>query len=203
VPRLIPLFLLLVNLYSCAAPVPSASPTPSATATITPTLTPTATPTELATATITDIPKPSGWENLPQNVSPILNADGSWGISVGNEVKPIPGAVFDSTGLHMTLDTGRTIDIPVNELQTKLAFDQDLNLLQIFDTENIISAEYDGGVGQPDSPEYVAGQGWVDIQELAKTACDNTMSCFFENVRNMPINTVTVNFTSTGIFKKN
>jgi hypothetical protein len=182
--------------------LPSITVIPISTATITPSLPPTETPT--ATATATEIPRPVGWENLPQNFTLVPNADGSWGIRLGNEAKSIPGAIFDSAGLHLTLDGGRIIDISDNEFKTKITYDQDVNLLQIFDTENIISAEYDGGVSQPDSPDYVAGQGWVDMQELGNKACSQFENklCFINQDRGSPAGTVGVGLASTGIFRK-
>jgi hypothetical protein len=195
--RLSLLILFLALLCGCAAP---ASPTPSATPTFTPTLTPSPTVTETPTAT--EIPKPLGSENLPQNVSLALNEDNSWGIKIGNEAKSIPGAVFDSTGLHMTLDSGRVVDIAASELQKGIVYDQEFNLLKIYDDQGIISAEYDPGAGQPNTPDYIPGQGWVDMQDLANKACNDTSTCFNENVRGLPSGTISVQFASTVVFRK-
>ena len=195
-------------LSSCAAPSPVATvtATPIPTSTLQPSQPPTSTlaetPTAIATATATEIPKPSGWENIPQNVKAVPNADGSWGISLGNEIKPIPGAVFDSTGLHLTLNTGRILDISTSELKTKLTYNQELNLLQIFNTDSSMSAEYDGGIGQPDSPDYISGQGWIDIQNLVDKACSGSTICINQNPRGLPEGSVEVFSISTGIFRK-
>jgi len=194
------LFLLLALLSGCAAPAPIVSSIPFSTDTLPPVVIPSSTPTETPTAT--EVPKPLGAENLPQNVKLVLNKDGSWGIKIGNEAKAIPGAVFDSTGLHMTLDTGRIVDISPSELQKRTAYDQDLNLFKIYDDQGIISAEYDPGVGQPNTPDYIPGQGWVDMQKLADEACNSTSTCFRENVQGLPSGTVEVEYASTGIFRK-
>jgi hypothetical protein len=217
-PRLILFALLLALLSGCAAPALSndEGPAPAPTVTLalsgdegstpfstdTPQLSKTPSPTSTETATATEVPKPSGSENLPQGVNVVYdNESGIWGISMGNEVKAIPGAFFNSTGLHMTID-GKTVDISASELQKRTAYDQKLNLFSVYDDQGIISAEYDPGVGQPNTPDYIPGQGWVDMQDLANKACSKTAYCFIENPRGLPSGTVSVEFASTGIFRK-
>ena len=200
---------LSASLAACAIPEggsPSLRVTSSFSPTPTPTNTPkpSKTPTPTATATPTEVPMPSGLENLPPGITAVHNEDDSWGIGIGtgNEITPVPNTVFDSIGLHMTLDSGRTVDISVSELQKRIAYNQEFDLLKIYDDQGIISAEYDPGVGQPDSPDYIPGQGWVDIQKLAQDlVCKEGPTCFTD-ARGTPIpGGIFVELSSTGIFR--
>jgi len=98
--------------------------------------------------------------------------------------------VVDNSGFHVDLGAGRLINVPLEQMSDRVKIDQ-YGLLQVFDEQNIITAEYD-----PDQ------KSWVDIQQLAQNLhCQEGATCF-NDARNTPIpGGIDVELSSTGIFK--
>jgi len=95
--------------------------------------------------------------------------------------------LVDSSGFHLDLGAGRVIEIPSEQMSSRIKIDQ-YGLLQVFDEQNIIAAEYD-----PDQ------KNWVDINNLAEgIPCPS--KCIYDQYRGTP-NSAWVNMASTEIFR--
>jgi hypothetical protein len=104
----------------------------------------------------------------------------------GGEQTIVPGEFAD--GFHVTLDSGRVVDIPQESLGTMFQVDAEHDLLKIYDTSGVLSAEYD----------YYQNT-WVDLEKLAsEIKC--SQGCF--NIeRGAPAGMIAVESNSTGIFR--
>lgn len=185
------------SLSLAPASTPSATASATQTQTPTPTVTPTFTPTATPTPTETPFPLPPELAAQLKETGYSVEGTGFVYTPPDGEKINVPGN-FDPAGFHVSLEGGTAINIPLEQIADRLKIDP-FGLLQVYDDQGIISAEYDPGAGQPNSPDYIPSQGWVDIKSLAESIIV-AGKCIYDQYRGIP-NSAWVNAASTEIFR--
>ena len=175
-----------VFLTACSGYAPTATVTPTATPS------PTETPTLTHTPTLTPSPTPSLPPEFLAQFDGTEFAAAGGGLTytpAGGEAISVPGE-FNAAGFTATLDSGRGIDIPQEQLTAMFKVDANYDLLKVYDENGVISAEYDYGQNM-----------WIDIQKLATSIdCPSVVGCFYY-ARNTPADTTAIESASTGIIR--